>query len=346
MISTMEQGIRDNCIRYEAKMSGTIRVLSFDQVLDLLIRLREPYHKNYLAMYSSWYGGITTDPQLMMVPLDDHLVHRGDGVFEAFKCVEWRVYALKRHLDRMQGSAAGLSLKLPMERGGLEEAILETIRAANVPNCLIRLFISRGPGGFSPNPYESPSSQVYVVVTNLHQPPKEKYDKGVRLKSSGIPVKESYFANLKSCNYLPNVLMKKEAEDAGVDFTVSLDQFGFLAEGGTENIGIVTGKKELLVPRFERILRGITITRVLELATALVNSGDLLRVEEADISPERAYTADEIMMFGTTFDVLPVVEYDGHTVGSGNPGPISARLLALLREDMKNSQEMLTSVKA
>jgi len=326
-------------------MSEEIRNLSFDEVVDRLIAMKQPHHKNYLAMYSSWYGGIITDPALMMVPIDDHLVHRGDGIFEAFKCVGWNVYALDLHLDRMARSAEGSFLSSPMSREQLKETILATIRAANVPDCFVRLFLSRGPGGFSTNPYECCASQVYIVVAALQLPGKEKYERGVSLESSRIPIKRAYFASIKSCNYLPNVLMKKEAEDAGVDYTISIDEQGFLGEGATENFGIITKEREFLVPRFGKILRGITITRMMELAQTLVAAGDLTRVGEADITPGQAYEAAEIMTFGTSFDVLAVVSYDGRKIGGGQPGPFYEKFLALFREDVRSCPQMLTSVR-
>lgn len=326
-------------------MSEPLETLSFDTVVDRLLALKREYHQNYLAMYSSWYGGIVKDPALMMVPIDDHLVHRGDGVFEAFKCVEWNLYGLERHLDRLGRSAERSSLKLAMTREQLKQTIIATVRAANVSDCLVRLFVSRGPGGFSTNPYECPANQLYIVVTTLKRPPEEKYDHGVTLKSSHIPIKKAYFANMKSCNYLPNVLMKKEAEDAGVDYTVSIDENNFLGEGPTENIGIITKGKEFLVPRFDRILKGITVTRMIELAEDLVAAGILARVGEADITREQAYEAAEIMMFGTTFDTLAVVNYDGKKIADGQPGPFFRRFLELQEQDMLSCPEMLTPVK-
>jgi branched-chain amino acid aminotransferase len=325
-------------------MSNKIRKFSFDEVVDRLIELKAAAHENYLAMYSSWYGGIVVDPALMMVPIDDHLVHRGDGIFEAFKCIKGKVYGLERHLERLEGSARGIFLELPSDRTGLTNIIRSTIRAAGVQDCIVRLFVSRGPGGFSTNPYECPSSQLYVICTRLHAPPAVQYEAGVTLKSSRIPVKKAYLANMKSCNYLPNVLMKKEAEDAGVHFTVSIDDDGYLGEGATENVGIITRERKLLVPRFDRVLRGTTVTRVMELAAKLAADGRLARVGEADITPREAYDAAEILMFGTSFDVLPVVRYDDRPIGTGAPGPIFRQLLALIREDMKSCDEMLTPV--
>jgi len=325
-------------------MAETVETLSFEALVACLRQLQKPYQEHYRAMYSSWFGGIVTDPALMMVPVDDHLVHRGDGIFEAFKCVDGNLYALERHLNRMDYSAKIASHSFPFSRPQLVATILATVRAANLPTCSIRLFFSRGPGGFSASPGECPESQLYIIVTTLQVPSQEKYDHGVILMSTRIPLKKEYFANIKSCNYLPNVLMRKEADDAGVDFTVSIDERGFLAEGPTENIGIITHQREFLVPRFERILRGTTVSRAMELAGMLVNAGDLVGIGEADLTPEDAYGAAEMMMFGTSFDVLPVVNYDGHAIGDGRPGSFARRFRELFYEDMHTCREMITPV--
>ncbi len=321
------------------------RILSFDQVIDGLISLNRPHFVNYLAMYSSWYGGIILDPALMMAPIDDHLFHRGDGIFEAFTCRNWNIYALDRHLDRLEKGAAVLDLEISVTRPRLVEIIGETIRAGNSGDCAVRLFVSRGPGSFSANPYESVAAQLYVVITALPQTPPSRYERGVILKTSAVPVKTDYLATVKTCNYLPNVLMKKEAVDAGVDFTISLDEHGYLGEGATENIGILTKGGDLLVPRFRRILRGITVTRAIDLAATLVGK-EIRSVSEADVSREQAYTASEMFVFGTSVNVLPVIEFDGKKIGDGRPGPVYKRLLELFVEDELTNKEMLTSVAA
>ena len=253
----------------------TLPHLGLEDCQRLAEALVKPYHKNYLAMYSSVLGGVVTDPFLMTVPVDDHMVHRGDGIFEAFKCVNGNIYNLRAHLERLERSARAVHLTLPASLEHITDLVIGTIRVAGARDCLIRLFVSRGPGGFTTNPYECPSSQIYVVACNPSVYPKELSTEGVLIKSSSIPVKKSYFANIKSCNYLPNVLMKKEAVDAGVQYTVSIDENGFLGEGSTENIGLVTPNRTLKFPRFARILKGTTVTRVAELAESLVADGKL-----------------------------------------------------------------------
>ena len=227
----------------------TLPHLGLEDCQRLAEDLVKPYHQDYLAMYSSVLGGVVTDPFLMTVPVDDHMVHRGDGIFEAFKCVNGNIYNLRAHLERLERSARAVYLTLPASLEHITDLVIGTIRIAGARDCLIRLFVSRGPGGFTTNPYECPSSQIYIVACNPSVYPKEQSTEGVFIKSSSIPVKKSYFANIKSCNYLPNVLMKKEAVDAGVQYTVSIDENGFLGEGSTENIGLVTPNRTLKFPR-------------------------------------------------------------------------------------------------
>jgi branched-chain amino acid aminotransferase len=295
-------------------------------------------------MYSSVLGGVVTDPFLMTIPVDDHMVHRGDGIFEAFKCVNGNIYNLTAHLERLERSARAVYLTLPASLEHITDLVIGTIRIAGTRDCLIRLFVSRGPGGFTTNPYECPSSQIYIVACNPSVYPEEQSTEGVFIKSSSIPVKKSYFATIKSCNYLPNVLMKKEAVDAGVQYTVSIDENGFLGEGSTENIGLVTPDRTLKFPRFARILKGTTVTRVAELAESLVANGKLEQVVFEDITLNEAYSGAEILLFGTTFDILAAVIFDGHAIGSGRPGEIYQLLLELLTRDIENNSALHTKV--
>ena len=322
----------------------TIPHLGLEDCQRLAEDLVKPYHQNYLAMYSSVLGGVVTDPFLMTIPVDDHMVHRGDGIFEAFKCINGNIYNLTAHLERLERSARAVYLTLPASLEHITDLVIGTIRVAEARDCLIRLFVSRGPGGFTTNPYECPSSQIYIVACNPSVYPKEQSTEGVFIKSSSIPVKKSYFANIKSCNYLPNVLMKKEAVDAGVQYTVSIDENGFLGEGSTENIGLVTPNRTLKFPRFARILKGTTVTRAAELAESLVADGKLEQVVFEDITLNEAYSGDEILLFGTTFDILPAVIFGGRAIGSGRPGEIYQSLHELLMKDIESNSALLTPV--
>jgi branched-chain amino acid aminotransferase len=319
-----------------------IPVYSPQDLLDNLDRLRRPWHANYLAMYSSAWGGLVTDPALMTVPVDDHLVHRADGVFDVFKCVNGQAYCLKEHLARLEHSAKAIDLTLPREYEHVLDIIKAAVRAGGVRDVVIRMMASRGPGGFSTNPYECPASHLYVIIARLKTPPATAYEQGVPLVSVPVPVKAAMFANIKSCDYLGNVLVKKAAVEAGVDYAVNWDEAGYLAEGSAENIMLVSPDRELLMPAFDRVLKGVTISRIMALAEELVRNGTLAAVKTASIDRELAQKCPEVMLSGTSLDLLPVTTWDGRQVGTGRPGPVSRALLELLRRDVTSNHEVLT----
>jgi branched-chain amino acid aminotransferase len=321
-----------------------MRNINIDSFVKMADKLRKPYHANYYAMYSSVYGGIVTDPVLMLVPIDDHMVHRGDGIFEVFKCVNGGIYNMDAHMKRLTRAAQALSFRLP---GGIEDIklkVIETVKTGNHHDCCIHLYLSRGPGSFSVNPYECPETQLYIVVTALGKPFMELHPEGARIKTSSVVSKPAFYAGVKSCNYLPNVLMKKEAVESGVDFVLSFDDRGCLSEGATENAGIVTRNSELLFPNLDCILAGTTMLRLLELAEKLVESGDLKSSRFADIPRKAVYDAAELLIVGTTPNVAAAREFDGEPVGDGKPGPICKKLGELLENDISSNKELLTSV--
>lgn len=306
-------------------------LLGWNEVRERLVR--RPFHDTYYAMFSSRLGGLVTDPLLMQVPVDDHLVHRGDGVFETLKCAAGRIVLGREHIARLFASAGRVGLKPAWTPDQILDLVRATVRAGGRTDCLVRILLSRGPGGFGVSPYECPEPGLYIMAHRLPPPFMVAHPEGARVRTSAVPVKAGFFANVKSCNYLPNVLMKKEAVDAGVDFTISFDEHGRLGEGATENIAILTAKRELLTPTTERILAGTTMLRVIELAQSLVKSGALTRAGHADLGPADLESAAELYILGTTPEVTAIVEFDGRKIGDGKPGPVWKLLADLYRDD-------------
>lgn len=305
-------------------------ILDERTILENIKAKPRPAWDHYYAFFSTWYGGIVKNPgHLLVLPFDDHVVHRGDGVFEALKSVKRKIYLLKEHLQRLQISAEKIGLKLPYSLEDIAHTIVQTAKVAAEPNTLIRVFLTRGPGSFSANPYDSEGSQLYIVVTRLTPPGLEKKAHGVKVGRSEIPVKEGFMPQIKSCNYLPNVLMKKESVDRNLDFTISFNEKGFLAESSTENLIIVDKNDVLTHPPLDRILKGTTMARVFELAK---QSG--AKVAVRPISESDLVSATEIMMTGTTLDILPVTTYENRQVADGKVGPKAKSLLHLLEDDM------------
>lgn len=320
------------------------KIISEQEAINRLKALPRPWAADYLAMYSSWLGGIVTEPWLMSVPIDDHLVHRGDGVFEACKCVGGRVYQFDRHLERLANSAHSVHLDLPATPGELKTLCAAVARAGGRADCMIRIYVSRGPGGFTTNPFECPAPGLYVVVSGLHSPAPEAYEHGVNMGVSRVPVKSGFYAAVKSCNYLPNVLLKREAVTRGWGFAVGIDDNDHLTEGATENFGMVDKEDRLRLPEPNNILEGTTARRCVELAAQLVAQGRLKAVVRGPIGAADLLAAKEAMFFGTTLDVLPATRLDGQAIGDGKVGPVARQLLALLRADILQNPATSTPI--
>lgn len=297
----------------------------------------ETYQDNYYAMYSSLWNAITTDPNLMMIPLDDHMVHRGDGLFESFKCEDGAIYNFDAHLQRLLQGTERLNIHLPWSDADIRDITLAVLKAGRQPNAMVRLFVSRGPGGHSVNPYESPRPALYIAAIHLGKAFMETHPEGAKVGISRIPAHGGWFSQIKSVNYLPNVLMKKEAVDTNMDFMLGFDTDGHMTELPTENMGIVTADNVLKIPKLENILAGTTMLRVLDLAKQhLLPAGTLTGIQEADLSVDDVRRAKEMLIFGTTPNVTAVTTFDGHPVGRGAPGPIYEALSGLFNADLKN----------
>lgn len=312
--------------------------------LERLGAARATLSNTLCAMYSSLTGGITTDPALMMIPADDHLPQRGDGVFESLKCLNGQLYNAEAHLARLERSCRGIGMEPPCPHAELVQIICDTIRVGGKRDCLIRVLVSRGTGNMGIDPALCNGPALYVIVYPYKARVENERLKPARAGLSRIPVKPPEYATIKTCNYLPNVLMKQEANRRRLDFVISIDPNGNLGEGATENVGILTPENELLMPTPEFVLSGTTARRALDLAQTLVVDGTLKAAAYRDISPAQAAKAKEIFIFGTTTDVTSVVEWEGRPVGNGTPGPVAGKLLALLKSDMTPDSESLMEV--
>lgn len=310
-------------------------------------RLRQSAHAkaaNFYSMYSSILGGIVTDPALMVLPLDDHMVHRGHAVFDTATLTHGMLYQLDPHLDRLIRSADGARIPLPFPRERLRQIILETAAASRQREGSVRYWLSAGPGGYALGPAECVSSSFYVIVFKQEAYPESYYREGIKLITSQVPIKPPLFARIKSTNYLPNVLVVLEAKDAGADNGVFIDQRGMVAESSNMNVAFVTRDRVFRHPPFDAILSGITIQRVLDFAGRLVQEGALSAIKLADISVGEGRAAAEMMLIGSSIKVAPVVQWDGKNIGDGKPGPITLKLLAMWNEDARLAEEQLVAV--
>jgi 4-amino-4-deoxychorismate lyase len=330
--------------RYPMVVTTTPRMLTSDDVLDRLRALRTRQPVRYWAFYSSQLGGIVTDPALMILPFDDHMVHRGHGVFDTAAIVQGKIYDLEAHLDRFVRSAGTSKLELPGTREEMREIIIRTAAASGTREGSIRYWLSSGPGSLGLAPAAGAEPGFFVMIFAGLSYPETWYTDGLRVMTTTYPIKPPLYAVTKSTNYLPNVLMQMEAKEKGLDNGIFVDEAGNLGESSNMNVAFVTADGVLKHPTFDHILSGCTSLRLLELAVALRERKLVRDIQVGDIPVAEARGAREMMLLGSSVKVAPVVEWDGRPVGDGKPGPVAKALCDLLEEDMRSAQDRLIDI--
>lgn len=308
------------------------------------LKTSKPKHwDNYLGFYSSWLNGYFKEPWAMVLPMDDHGFHRGDGVFEAARVHKRAYIDLDAHLKRLENSATAIGMKLPKPVSEIKAILIELAKRVDQDFAALRLYVTRGPGGFSPSPNEVTGHQIYAVLTKFNPPGEKSYVNGVTAMFSTIKAKEAFWSQIKSCNYLQNVMMKRECLEKGFDFAICKDEAGRLTEGSTENLLLVTKAREIVVPKFDYTLRGTTVLEVMKIAEELVKKGELKGIKIGDVREEDLLDAQEAAFVGTTLGVLPVASVEKRPIGTGRGGPVAAFLHHRLMQKMDSDPTLRTT---
>ncbi|NCC23885.1 MAG: aminodeoxychorismate lyase [Deltaproteobacteria bacterium] len=300
--------------------------------LERILALDRPGEENIFAFYDHRLRAVMTNPRLMLVPLDDHLVHRGDGAFETLKYVDGKIYQLDAHLDRMGRSLHGIKLTPPCPWPEIRDIVIGVAQTGGRKRGILTIFIGRGPGGFTPDPRECAFPSLYVVARRFPQRPESFWENGVTACRSGIPVKPGHQVGLKTVNYLNNVLMKMEAAEKGCDYTLGFTPDNHLAEGAAENVVIVGQDGQVVIPDTTHVLVGTTLARTLELLALSGISTITRSIRESEI-----YDAREVILLGTSIDAVSVVRYNGRAIHDVRPGPMSRKLRAMLQDDLQKT---------
>lgn len=322
----------------------TPRMLTAEDVLERFRALRTRQPVQFWAFYSSQLDGIVTDPALMVIPFDDHMVHRGHGVFDTAAIVDGKIYDLEAHLDRFVRSARTSKLELPRTREEMRDIIVRTAAASGKRQGSIRYWTSSGPGslGLAPAPGAEPGFFVMIFAGLSY--PETWFTEGLRVMTTRYPIKPPLYAVTKSTNYLPNVLMQMEAKENGLDNGIFVDEAGNVGESSNMNVAFVTDDGILKHPKFDHILSGCTSLRLLELAPALKPRNLLRDVTVCDVPVAEARAAREMLLIGSSVKVAPIVEWDRKPIGDGKPGPVARALRELLEQDMRTARERLIDV--
>lgn len=324
------------------------RRLSSSEAIDALYSSQHIVQRErFCSFYSSELGGIVTDPALMVVQIDDHMVHRGHAVFDTAILQDGHIYQLIPHVQRFLSSAAKANIPLPPRTSPeqLLRIILETAAASKQLNGHIRYFLSAGRGGFDLSGNTCLHSALYVIVYKRdHEAEEESEDhlKGWKVKTSPVPMKAPFFANIKSNNYLVNVLNIMDAEADGYDQGIFIDDQGHVAEGPNMNVGIITTDGTLIVPPFDACLAGITVQRMLEMIPDLLERKSfdgIERIERRHFTVDEAKEAREVFVVGGSLPVMPVVQWDDRFIGDGAVGLSVLQLRAMMQLDMRPAMD-------
>lgn len=305
-----------------------IPVLHNEQdILQKLCDTPRPIEGNVLAWYEHRLGVIATVPRLMLLPLDDHLTHRGDGVFETIQFQRGVLFGLDSHLARLERSAKGIFLEPPCEWGFIREAVLATVAAGKEQRGMVRILLGRGQGGFGVDPAECPEASLYIIVYRHQDMTPEDYTRGLIGMRTSIPPKSASMAQIKNANYLPNVLMMREARSRQADVPFSFTAEGYLAESAIANICLVNQEDVFLVPSLTNALKGTNLVKAIEILEGKM-AYHVGLVTEEDI-----FAAKEVMILGSGPICAPVVAYENKVIGDGRRGPVCAMLLEEMTKD-------------
>ncbi|TLS38798.1 branched-chain-amino-acid transaminase [Pseudalkalibacillus caeni] len=264
-----------------------------------------------------------------VVSVYDHGFLYGDGVFEGIRMYDGNVFRLSEHLQRLYDSAHSIMLEIPYTMEELTEIITETLRKNKLTDAYIRVVVSRGVGNLGLDPFTCKRPQLIVIAEALALFPKHLYESGIEIATVASRRNRSDVLSpkVKSLNYLNNILVKIEANLAGVSEALMLNDQGYVAEGSADNVFIVKGNVIKTPPGYVGALEGITRNAIMELAKK-----EGYEMREETFTRHDVYVADEVFLTGTAAEVIAVVKVDGRKIGDGKPGATTNKLLKAFRD--------------
>ena len=257
------------------------------------------------------------------VSVFDHGFLYGNGLFETMRAYKKKVFRIEQHLQRLFLSLEALQFPIPFTIENLKAANYETLDANRLQDAYIRLNITRGEGATVPDPATCKSPNLIIITRDYLSYSPSLYQKGYRGKV--VQVRPSPYVpttTLKTFNFLNNIIAKMEAKASGFNEGVLVNTDGFVTEGTVSNIFVVTGNRILTPPREAGLLPGVTRQVILELAEV-----KQIKNEEVNITPQQLAEADEAFLTNSLVEIMPFVELDGHSIGTGTPGPLTQELI-------------------
>jgi branched-chain amino acid aminotransferase len=276
-----------------------------------------------------YLNGKWTKKEDAKISVFDHGLLYGDGVFEGIRSYNCLVFRLQDHIDRLYASAQAISLKIPLTKAQMQKAVLDTLKANKLKDAYIRLVVTRGEGDLGLDPRNCPRATIFIITDKIALYPLEFYKKGLTIITVATRrnIPEALSPQIKSLNYLNNILGKIEAINAGVPEAIMLAQDGYVTECTGDNIFMIKNKVLMTPPVSAGILNGITRSCVLRLAP---KAG--LKARECMLTRFDLFNADELFLTGTAAEIISVVKMDSRFIADGKVGPLTLALTAEFRK--------------
>lgn len=271
-----------------------------------------------------WLNGQIVHMNDAKISVFDHGVLYGDGVFEGIRAYSGKVFQLEAHLRRLYQGAGAICLKVPMEKETLQRAIYDTLQANDLKDAYIRLVVTRGAGYLGLHPAKTANPSVFIITCGLTLYPMELYEKGMPIVTASTIRNHPHALSgqVKSLNYLNNIMAQIEATQAGVVEAVMLNHEGHVAECTGDNIFLIRRGELWTPPSSAGILEGVTRAVVMELAR---RRG--IPVVERNMTRFDLYMADECFLTGTGAEIMPITAIDQRQIGCGRIGTLTRQLL-------------------
>jgi branched-chain amino acid aminotransferase len=278
-----------------------------------------------------WIDGEIVDGPAARIPVLDHGLLYGDGLFEGIRIVSGRVFRLGDHMRRFATGARAIGLDLPHPVDAIEKIVLDTARAFGEREAYVRLVVTRGVGALGVDPTTCERPNLFCIVTSLALYPEEKRARGIDLITASVrrPAADALDPQVKSLNYLNSVLAKRESRLRGADEALILNARGLVAEAAVANVFVVRGEVLCTPPVSDGALPGITRRSVLEIAVELG-----VETSECSLGRTDLLGADEVFLTGSGAGIVPVATLDGQPIGGLAPAsrePTSARIREAFR---------------
>ena len=265
-----------------------------------------------------WIDGRVVDESEASVPVTDHGLLYGDGVFEGIRVYDRRVFRLDDHMRRFGESADAIGLTLPMDLHAVGKVVLETAREFAEDESYLRLVATRGVGSLGVDPTTCPKSRLFCIAATVALFPAAKREAGLDLVTVSVrrPALDALDPRVKSLNYLNSVLAKREARLRGADEGLILNAAGNVAEASVANVFVAREGVLLTPPPTDGSLDGITRDSVIRIAAAMGTES-----RERTLSRIDLLRADEVFLTGTGAKIVPVRSLDGCSIGPPDRAP-------------------------